>query len=513
MRIVFVALGQHYLAIEYFSASLKKNGHEVHLVFDPKLFNDAELVSPFLEKVFSYKEEVIKQVTNLAPDLVCFTVVTDYYSYAVSLAKEIKSRINTFILFGGIHVTSVPEICIKNPYIDLICIGEGDDAIVELANSYHKGKFKKDIKNIWFKSNNKIIKNPIRPPKKDLDSLPFPDHDLYYSVFSGFRGGYYTITSRYCLFGCTYCHNNFMKKLYKNDFALRKRSVDNVIEELVIAKRKYRPKAIRFHDDIFAFDKKWMREFSEKYKERIDLPFSCFGHAYFIDDEMAKLLKNAGCHEIQFGVQTLYKKTQKEILKRYIPPSRIDKTISILKKYKIQIITDNILGLPNQTQEEIHDLALFYAKNPPTRINIYFLRYYPKTEIIDIAEKKGILNKEDIKKLELAEKVTFFTCGGDTYKKEHSKFLALFSCLPNIPIKRIRIFIVKKRLYRFFLHIDPVFIRAIFRLIYYGKYEIYMNFAKKKYIYYSLRKLGSILVSLPKSIFLKLIPLKNKKRN
>ena len=115
MRITFVYMGAESLAIEYLSSVLKARGHAVSLAFDPALFDDKQYLSlPALAKVFSARKRLINSVVALKPDLVAFSVGTDIYAWALSMARDIKKALNVPVIFGGVHATAVPERVIAN---------------------------------------------------------------------------------------------------------------------------------------------------------------------------------------------------------------------------------------------------------------------------------------------------------------------------------------------------------------------------------------------------------------
>jgi len=130
-------------------------------------------------------------------------------------------------------------------------LGEGEGALVELVRNMRDGKEFHNVRNIWFKNKEKIVKNELRPLIRDLDSIPFPDYDYetHYTLSDGcihkvdinllkrqMGETYISFPVRGCPHRCTYCCNNKLNKLYPKP--IRKRSVDNVIKELVIAKSR-----------------------------------------------------------------------------------------------------------------------------------------------------------------------------------------------------------------------------------------------------------------------------------
>ena len=451
MKITFVYSAFESLGLESLSAVLKKEGYQTELVLDPSLFDDTFVKYTLLAKLFSYKKQVIRQILNSQPDLVTFSIVSDNYAWACDIARELKSLKDIPIVFGGIHATSMPEVIINNPFVDFVIVGEAEYALRDLVENIKEKKKGCDIENIWWKNEGKIIANPVRSLIPNLDEIPFVDKDLYYKKIPYYlkRGIYTIMTGRGCIFNCTYCNNNLLKKIYKDKGNYtRRRSVDNVIEELKIAKSEYKSKAIIFHDETFAYDKQWLREFIQKYRQDIALPFFCWVNAGTIDEEVAKLLSSAGCFEVQMGVQTISEKTRRDILNRYETNAQITDAIRFLKKNHISVTTDNMFGLPGQGGEELLDLARFYNENRVDLVGIYWLRYYPRTDIINIARKYDMLDEEDVKRIEGCQETRAFIVGGDTYNSAFAQIQKLIYLSQILP-KSLARAIVDKGLYKF----------------------------------------------------------------
>ncbi len=479
MKILFIHPRPESLGIEYLSAVLKKAGHETKLIIDPELFSDSHIEIKFLAKIFNFKKKIIKRAKKYGPDVVCFSVISDYYNWAKDIAREIKNELDVPIIFGGIHATSVPERVIRNSFVDFVVVGEGEFAILEIINSMKSGRKKTDIKNVWMKNNGKIISNPLRPLEKNLDSLPYPDKDIFYDEIPNIRYGYSMITSRGCPFRCSYCNNSLLKRLYdgKGEY-LRRRTVDNVIDELKLAKKKYDIRTVIFHDEIFTYDVGWLREFANKYKKEINLPFFCWIHPNTVNELTVELLEKAGCATVQMGVQTMNENTRKMILQRYGSNEQLKRAVGLLIKSKIWLITDNILGLPGQENSELMELLKFYNENRVDQINIYWLRYFPKTEIVDIAKRGGFLNDGQIENLEECVSSKRFTSGGDTFNKNESKIGSLILLTQVLP-KGVVDFLVRRKLYKLSppinLYTTSIFI-SIFKNIIKNKRKIYVKY-------------------------------------
>ena len=293
MRVVFVWTGaSESIGIEYLSSVLKKVGHQTSLVFDHNLFDDKRYLSiKWLAKLFNKRKKVVEDILRAKPELVMFSVFTYSYNWACSIAKELKRHSDVPVIFGGIHVSSVPDVVIKNDFVDMICIGEAEEAVVELAEALSEQKTYYHIKNLWFKDNGQIIKNDLRSLANDLDSRPFPDKKLFLTEFPIFNE-YTIMTGRGCPYSCSFCFNSFYKEIYNGKGKYyRRRSVENVILELIDAKKKYKIKKVHFFDDIFTIDRPWLLKFLMQYKKKIKLPFQCLAHFDTVDRPLLVLLK------------------------------------------------------------------------------------------------------------------------------------------------------------------------------------------------------------------------------
>lgn len=485
MRVMFVYAGFENLGIEYLSAVLKQKGHETRLAFDPRLFNDQFLSVKFLAKLFDYESILLEEIKRYNPRLLLFSVVSSDYQWALKIAKKIKEMMDVPIAFGGIHPTSAPETVLKNDCVDYIIIGEGEYPLLELVERLEGGESTERIRNVWCKRNGRIIRNPLRPLIKDLDSLPFPDKDLYYDLMPSYKKGYKIITRRGCPNKCSYCHNSVWKRLYPKEKSVRFRSVWNVMAELKNAKMKYGIKRVRINDDLFSLNGDWLKEFSKAYKAEIALPLYCFVSPETTNENVVRSLKEMGCYQVCMGVQSLNEKTREKILNRKGTNKDIINAIRLYKKYRIRCVVDNILGLPGETEQDIIEMARFYNENRIYgRIAIFWLVYFPNTDIIDIAKNKKILTDETIECLKEKPDFAANTLQGPIHKKDRIKYHWLILLIHFMPKIFIR-FIIKRRLYKYLPAISPSILEIPFtifskdrldivRIRYYLRYLHYM---------------------------------------
>jgi anaerobic magnesium-protoporphyrin IX monomethyl ester cyclase len=356
-----------------------------------------------------------------------------------------------------------------------------------------RGQVDYTIKNIWFKKNGQVIQNEVRPLIEDLDSLPMLDKDLYYQASPYFSQCYYIMTSRGCLNTCSYCCHSYLKKIYeKKGRYLRFRSVQNVICELNSFQKKYFVKMVRFHDDdMLAHGVNWLQEFASAYADHIHLPFACFAHPNTVTKEKAKFLKLAGCHDVEIGIQTISEKTRGDILNRRVSHKQLLEAIHILKDCGLNIITDNILGIPGQNIEEIIDLIRFHNDNRVMKIYCFGFRHYPKTDVVEYSRKTLNLSNADIDNLEDGINVQAFIQGGDNWDGKIKQLQTFFTFLLYFP-RQLNNFLIKQRLYCFFPGL-PYFISVIFsnwlRIPY--RYNWALHITVSRYRHFVFKKLES----------------------
>jgi radical SAM superfamily enzyme YgiQ (UPF0313 family) len=386
------------------SACLKREGHDVHLLFLPKRFTE------------QYNNQTLNEVVRFSKNsnLIGISLMTNYFDNAIQITQKLKDNYDIPILWGGIHPSIRPEECLN--YADMVCIGEGEEALVALSNKIESGQYY-HVHGIWFKDKEKIIKNPIRPLAQSLDNIPFPDIDYrtHYIlnneciqkideelITKYLHGTYMTMPTRGCPFGCTYCCNNTINNMYPDQKPLRKRSINNIIEELVKAK-KLLPFIDRIYFDdeaFFFFSANKIIDFCEKYRKNINLPLAIAGATpTTLTREKLSLLVDAGLNYIRIGIQSGSKRGLKLYNRRHTN-QQVEKTVKIIKEFKDKIRMpqyDIILDNPWETDEDLIETLMFLSKLPtPYRLSLFSLSFYPGTELYTKAKKDGII-KDDLK--------------------------------------------------------------------------------------------------------------------
>lgn len=376
------------LGISVLSACLKQAGYATSLI---------HISSNLKENSFA---ALIKQHN---PDIIAVSFISNMFPQIKRFAGWINKIFRDLpVIYGGLHPTVAPEECLATDGMKVICRGEGEGAMVDFCEAIKNKRAIKNIPNLWVKEKDIIHRNQCRALVSKLDSLPFRDYDLFqYEELEEALVNKALIThaSRGCYYNCTYCCNHVLKLLYPNpskDY-VRFYGVDRLLDELEYYLKKYSfLNNVRFNDDALTCDKNWFREFAQKYKKRINLPYSGNDRVENITSETAELLKFSGCASLDFGIENGDEIFRKEIMKRHNSNNQIIASFKILNSYGIKTNAFNIIGMPGETpQTVLKTIKLNAIVKPSITFNAYF---YPfkGTEAYKTCKAKGYAIEENI---------------------------------------------------------------------------------------------------------------------
>jgi len=391
MRILFYFRSFESVGIEYLSAVLKDRGHHVELLFDPGFDDNSYVKLPFFN-VLNRHNRLLRKAKEFNPDLIGFSCLTNIFPYVSRMVSILKRELGVPVIMGGPHPSAIPEEVLNNTEVDMVCIGEGEEAICEVADRMSRGEPIDDVRNIWLKQKGEIIRNPVRPLIEDLDQLPLPDKDLFYRV-GVFRHGVMVVTSRGCAFNCSYCIHPFLKGLYReHGYKIRRRSVDNVMDELRKYSIKYKARFFLFEDDDFAADDSWLEEFSTRYEKEIHLPFYCLTNPNQISEKKAQMLRRAGCYQLFMGIDTGNEDLRKKVLNRKHSNESLKRAATYIKEAGIRLHTTAMFGLPDETPKEMMETVRYIQDVAPNTISTYTFYPYPGTKLAEYAKEQGLIS-------------------------------------------------------------------------------------------------------------------------
>lgn len=398
IRIVFVFTGLENHGVGALSAILSARGHRVSFVYEPRLFStDSGLprlgLSQWLEPSVG---ETARRVLDARPDLVAFSSCTLTHAWAVAVARQVRRQRIVPTVFGGSHPTGAPGPTVREPAIDAVVVGEGESAMLALAECVDGTRFARtDIPGTWVLRDDTPFANPPGPLAHDLDALPFVDRAAFYGRVPAFERDFMVLTQRGCPFRCAYCEHSTFASRHPGEPRVRRRSPAHVLEELRIWKARGRMRKVFFWDTIFAMDASWLSDFLPRYRAGIGLPFECYGHPRTVTPEIARLLAEGGCRLIRLGVQSVNAATL-DRLGRPAGPAQVRQAVAWLREAGVPFAFDHILGLPGEGVAEQRAAVREYARLRPSRILAHWMTYFPGTVAFDDAVRNGLLSADEV---------------------------------------------------------------------------------------------------------------------
>lgn len=367
-----------FFGITALSGYLKKHGHNTDV-----LIGDAE-------------PHLVEKINEIKPDLIGFSIMSNDETWFLDLSKKVKEAYpNIPIIVGGAHCYLCKENILDYPQIDMVCVGEGEIPLLNLLNKMENGEDYTDIKGIHFKVGNKKIVNPPQPPIQDLDEIP-EDRDIYIKKYPIFLHEelLQILSSRGCYYNCTFCINGVINKLYRKMTKLhRQKSPQVVVNEIKRLLKDFKAtKTVFFADDLFLANKNFVKEFAPLYKKEIGLPFLMNVFPIFIDEEIAKILSDAGCVTVQVGTETGNEDHRKKIFKKPVTNKQYIEMAKTVKKYGIEVYASNMFVYPYQTLEDAFKTVELMHEMKTDHPFKGFFQPYPETEIYRISVEGGFIS-------------------------------------------------------------------------------------------------------------------------
>lgn len=374
------------------------------------------------------REQFAARLREEAPDLLAVSVVTNQWNYARRLAAWAKEVLSVPVVCGGVHVLAAGREILETGLFDYIFRGESEDAFLEFVERLSSGEPVEDIRNLGLLRDGQARINPVRP-LPDLERLPFKLYEVmdFQRLIDAKNGWVGLMASRGCPFSCTYCFNHQMVATYKNDLKrtfrelnyIRRFTVDQMIHEIEFLLKNYHGiRMFIFDDDLFTFDKSYVKEFCRAYSEVCDIPFVVNAHVNFFDAECAASLKAANCRVVKFGVESGSEKIRKSILNRHMSNENIIRAIRIVNDAGMHSSVFIIIGFPHEGPQDVLDTVRLLAEAKPGRFRWTYFFPFPGTKAHEITLQGGFI---DVKKMEELTNFTDESCL--EFGAEHNLFL------------------------------------------------------------------------------------------
>ena len=396
--------------------ALRKAGFDVKL-FDTT-FYQTESIPADIERVknlqilpFSYEEAGIsvKQtdvfndfrclVQEHKPDLIMISLVESTYEQGINLLNSIGDE-RPYTVAGGIFTILSPEETISNKCIDVVCVGEGEDVIVDFCRAYAGGGGYLDMPGMWFKINDGIRKNPIAK-LVDLDNAPFLDFSLYEKerFYKPMQGKIFKMVpvefSRGCPYRCSYCVNHALERHFVSSGRwFRSKSIDRIFKEIEEYVNSYKVDFFYFVSESFlSMPPDKFDEFCERYSE-YKIPFWFNTRPETITKEIVGKLEKINCFRMGIGLEHGNEEFRKKILNRHVSNQRIIEACKIVESSKIGYSINNMIGFPGETRELIFDTIELNRQIRPNTVGTFIFTPFKGTDLYKYCLENGHINTE-----------------------------------------------------------------------------------------------------------------------
>lgn len=359
------------------AAYLEKGGHEVQII-------DAEAEG--LDTT-----QVVDRIGTAAPDIVGITATTPMMPGTEALAQEIKGRLDVPVVIGGPHVTAMPlETLRRCGYFDYGVYGEGEVTFSDLVSGLEKGGEIEEVRGLVYRRDGEVMKTEARPLLKDLDALPFPDRGLLklenyrWSVPKKGVTEFTTIMStRGCPFHCVFCSQS---TVFGRE--VRYRSPDNLLDEMEGIVKKFGIRHFVFIDDTLTLKRQRVVEICRGILDRdLEVTWEGWTRAHTVDEELLRLMKEAGLVRISFGIESGNPEILKAI-KKGVTLEQIKKAYRMAKEVGLETRGSVMLGHPFETgRTAMETLEFIRDLKDCDQVHINITTPYPGTELYDMVAR------------------------------------------------------------------------------------------------------------------------------
>lgn len=367
-----------YMGYMQMASVLKEAGHTVEIFVSDQL----------------HEKRFLKEVSSFDPDIVGFSVLTPSRAWAVATSDALRARTSALMVCGNVDAILNTEAIAETGAFDLICTGEGEQPLTELADAVDAGTDWTGIAGFWTARDGAIQRNE-KGPLVDMDDLPPVDRGIY-DKFRFFRRSPYlrVYVGRGCPFRCTFCSNTTLTEAYGGAAYLRKRDPRKFVEDLeaMIASRPNKIKRIFILDEVLWFERAWLHEFLELYRDRIGIPFTM--HFKFnggVTEDDIKLMAEAGATSVIVAAETGDEELRRNVMNKPVSNAHILQVGRWMTDANLVYGGTAFFGLPGQTFERHLEELDFYREFGGVYLWSTFFQPYPGLKLTEDPEIDALL--------------------------------------------------------------------------------------------------------------------------
>lgn len=366
------------LGILSIAAVLEQNGIEVEII---DCYADPTPIEVTLDRILTKK-----------PDIVGFSCTTSSFLEGYRAAELLKQQRPAIVtVFGGAHACTIGAPLLDSyPAIDYLVIGEGEQTLLELARSDCKNIA--SIPGIAYRKDGVGTTTAQRELIDNLDDLPFPAYHLlpdfpkrYTLPLFSFPKAPNTsiISSRGCPYSCSYCDRSVFAR------GFRFNSPEYIIEHVEMLNRNYGIRHVFFYDDLFTFDRKRVKHFCElKKQKQLSVGYNCIARLEHVDQELLELLKDSGCWQVNFGIES----GDPEVVKKhrkFFELDEVGRKLQMVKEAGMRVKGLFMVGLPGEDENAIRRTIDYALSLPLEEINVTKFTPFPGAPVYKTIREHG----------------------------------------------------------------------------------------------------------------------------
>lgn len=357
------------------SAALRNMGHETRLL-----------------RLDGYQPKRVRAAfASMQPDVVYCTIGGSSVDAATRTLREIRERHGVCVLIGGSLATVMPDMALSLPGVAGVVLGDGDESVPRYVSQGTNGTPRAACEGVWTIEGGRVHKLGGACVIADLDRLPFADRELFGArpderVFD-------VTVGRGCPARCAYCINDRVREASGTDAFVRRRSPENICDELdALCERYPETEFVRFTDHAFIHDLDWLGRFARVYAQRCGIPFKCHVRANTLDARRADLLLEAGCAAAEIELISGSDFVRNEILCMDTSDRQLTGAFALLRERGIETHIVSFIGAPYSTpMAESETIEMCRAVRPDF---VEARVYYPfvGTPASDLCKEMGWLS-------------------------------------------------------------------------------------------------------------------------
>lgn len=387
-RVAFLITTCHeFEGVKVLSSVLKQHGHQT----------DCFLTSE--------EPDYYQAVLDFQPDVVGVYATTGQEAWAHDYIVRWKRELpHMKAVLGGPH----PSHDLSNlldadgTIVDATVKAEAEYAFLELVEAFAADRSISDIPNVGWLDGTVPVQNTIRPVIQDLDTLPFPDVDIFYKYpFLRNKRVIQVHASRGCQNSCTYCSVGLMKKDWisgkRGEKFNRTKSVDYLCEEINDILARYPGfRMINFGDAALNMERGWIQEFADKWPKQVGLPFACNVNINHLNEDDIIAMKRAGCVSVQFGLESGSEDVRLKVYKKGYTDKVVYGIPQLLRKHKITYRTNNMMGSPAESIDDMFNTIRANRRIKPNGCTVLIYRPFKSTVLgqQDFAEGRVDMDRD-----------------------------------------------------------------------------------------------------------------------